>query len=36
VTCLHAAQLAHREQEPVGGLLGGEAFFVPELAQQGA
>jgi hypothetical protein len=35
VACLHATQLAHREQKPVGGLLDGEAFLGPELAQEG-
>ena len=35
VASLHAAQLAHREQKPVGGLLDGEAFLGPELAQEG-
>jgi hypothetical protein len=34
MTSLHAAQLAHGDHQPVGGLLDGEAFFGPELAQE--
>ena len=36
VAGLHAAELAHGEHQVLGGLLDGEAFFQPELAQQGS
>ena len=36
VAGFHTAQLAHGEQESLGGLLDGEAFSQPEPAQQGA